>query len=117
MEAIAEAKRHRRSYLLTTSNPNDIVPLPSQAATHRQDLQQLQQPGGLGTLNLGLPAIFWPQAKGPFFAQNGMATDLTEDLGTLPRHSSAATGNELWRSLYEFLDDPEATANGSCRAY
>ncbi|XP_075539212.1 uncharacterized protein LOC142573881 [Dermacentor variabilis] len=36
MEAIAEAKRHRRSYLFTTSNPMDIPPLPSQAVTRRQ---------------------------------------------------------------------------------
>ncbi|KAH6922319.1 hypothetical protein HPB50_013137 [Hyalomma asiaticum] len=48
MEAIAQAKCYRRSYLLDVSNPLDIPPLPSSADTRRQ--QVLLRPVQTGTL-------------------------------------------------------------------
>ncbi|XP_072140785.1 uncharacterized protein [Dermacentor andersoni] len=148
MEAIAEAKRHRRSYLFTTSNPMDIPPLPSQAYTRRQQvlLRQVQtgtlltpflvqrfrrkeDRRGLECSRAGtcspcntradLEHLIWdcPLYSGP--RQRALASLPTEWRPTslqtwaLARYCSAATANELWRSLYEFLDDPEPPATGT----
>ncbi|KAH6945930.1 hypothetical protein HPB50_010750 [Hyalomma asiaticum] len=70
MEAIAQAKCYRRSYLLDVSNPLDIPPLPSSADTRRQQVllrqvqtgtlltpflvQRFRRDRDLGTPNIGI---------------------------------------------------------------
>ncbi|KAH6927993.1 hypothetical protein HPB50_010349 [Hyalomma asiaticum] len=140
MEAIAQAKCYRRSYLLDVSNP-----LPSSADTHgnryccgryRRELsitpflvQRFRRDRDLGTPNIGicghcniraeLAHLIWDCPLYSGTRQRVIAAIPPEWRPTSfqawaqPGRFTSAAANELWRSLLEYLDDPKAPAVGT----
>ncbi|KAH6936013.1 hypothetical protein HPB50_012386 [Hyalomma asiaticum] len=132
MEAIAQAKCYRRSYLLDVSNPLDIPPLPSSADTRRQQVllrQRFRRDRDLGTPNIGicghcntradLAHLIWDCPLYSGTRQRVIAEIPPEwhptsfQAWAQPGRITGAAANELWRSLLEYLDDPKAPAVGT----